>query len=124
MLRCLLTDGDGVVKVVSNDELDTLTVRVDRARVVSHGKPALGNMLLKLHTHRCTADVEQYRAYYKNLSGVDGVYLKWRIMVVAKQQPRPNHVHANTFVEGEQVVLREYEATAEGIVRSWAERKV
>lgn len=112
------------MKVVYDEELDSLTLRVDRSRIDSHGKPALGHMLLKLHMYRCTADVERCRAYYESLSEVDGVYLKWREIVLAKQRPRLNYVQANTFVEGEQVVLREYEATAEGIVQSWAERKV
>ena len=44
---------------------------------------------------------------------------------MAKKIPRKVFVQANTvLVEGEGVVLKEYEASAEGMVRSFAERGV
>lgn len=38
-------------------------------------------------------------------------------------KPRKVFVQANTVLEGDEVVLREYEATAEGMIRSFAERE-
>ncbi len=101
-----------------------LIVRVDRAKIVSHGKPALGRMLLRLHMYRCTADVQACRSYYEELSRVNGEYLKWREIVLAKNQPKWVFVQANTFLEGDEVTLKEYEPTNEGVVQSWAERAV
>ncbi len=37
-------------------------------------------------------------------------------------QPRKVFVQANTFVENGTAVLKEYEATAEGMIQSFAER--
>jgi dipeptidyl-peptidase III len=104
--------------------LDKLTISVDRNRIASHAKEAIGNMLLKFHMYRCTADVQSCRSYYEELSHVDGEYLEWRRIALAKKQPRLNYVHANTFLQDDEIVLKEYEATSEGIIQSWAERSV
>ncbi|PVH84998.1 dipeptidyl peptidase III [Cadophora sp. DSE1049] len=123
-LKCLLLDGDGFMTVDYDAADEKLIVRIDRNKIVSHGKKALGRMLLRLHMYRCTADVEACRSYYEDLSRVDGEYLEWRKIVLAKQQPKWLFVQANTFFDGNSVVLKEYEPTAEGIFQSWAERCV
>jgi dipeptidyl-peptidase III len=124
ILKCLLRDGDGALRVNCDPDLDKLTVSVDRSRIASHAKVSIGNMLLRLHMYRCTADVQACRPYYEDLSAVEGYYLEWRRIVLSKKQPRLNYVHANTFLRDNQVVLKEYAATNEGIVQSWAERGV
>jgi dipeptidyl-peptidase-3 len=110
--------------VECDPQQSNLIVRVDRSKIVSHGKPALGRMLLRLHMYRCTADVKSCRTYYKELSRVDGMYLEWRQIVLAKKQPKWVFVQANTFLQGDEVILREYASTEEGVIQSWAERKV
>ena len=122
MLKCLLVDGNGFMGVDCDSSKDQITVHVDRSRIVSDGKPALGRMLLRLHMYRCTADVKSCRAYYEDLSRVEGVYLEWRRIVLGKQQPKWIFVQANTFLDGEHVTVKEYEATPEGVIQSWAER--
>ena len=79
-------------------------------------------MLLRLHIYRCTADVAACRQYYEELSKVEGEFLDWREIVVANQLPKWKFVQANTFLRDDEVQLKEYEATNEGIIRSWAER--
>jgi dipeptidyl-peptidase-3 len=124
MLKCLLLDGDGVVTITHNKSEQDLTVRVNRSKIRPHGKPALGKMLLNLHMFRCTADAAGCRTYYEALSRVDGEYLDWRETVLAKKPPPLVFVHANTFLDGDTVTLKEYEPTVEGVIESWAERKV
>ncbi|KAE8824347.1 hypothetical protein PTNB85_08904 [Pyrenophora teres f. teres] len=124
ILKCLLTDSNGCVTVDYNPQSKSLIVRVDRSKIVSHGKPALGRMLLRLHLYRCTADVQSCREYYEELSWVHAEHLAWREIVLAKQEPRWVFVQANTFLRGEKVVLKEYAATAKGVIQSWAERQV
>lgn len=124
ILKCLLIDGGGCVTVECDEERQSLIVRVDESKTLSHGKPALGRMLLRLHMYRCTADAQSCREYYEGLSRVDGEYLVWRKIVLAKKQPRWVYVFANTFLDGEKVTLKEYEPTARGVISSWAERKV
>jgi dipeptidyl-peptidase-3 len=48
----------------------------------------------------------------------------WRDIVLSKKQPKWVYVQANTFLLGEEVVLKEYDATVEGVIRSWAERDI
>ncbi|KAI9771636.1 MAG: hypothetical protein M1840_001851 [Geoglossum simile] len=124
MLKCLLTDGGGFMTIECDPQQENLIVRVDRSKIVSHGKPALGRMLLRLHMYRCTADVKSCRTYYEELSRVDGNYLEWRRIVLAKKQPKWVFVQANTFLRSDEVTLKEYAPTEEGVIQSWAERKV
>jgi dipeptidyl-peptidase III len=110
--------------VECNPQQQRLIVRVDRFKMISHGKPALGRMLLRLHMYRCTADVQSCRAYYEDLSKVDGEYLEWRKVVLVNKMPRWAFVQANTFLDNGDVVLKEYEPSTKGVIQSWYERMV
>jgi dipeptidyl-peptidase III len=81
-------------------------------------------MLLRLHIYRCTADIRNCREFYEDLTAVDDEALGWRAIVLAKKEPPMVFCHANTFLQGENVVLKEYEPTAKGVIRSWAERVI
>ncbi|KAG9242072.1 peptidase family M49-domain-containing protein [Calycina marina] len=124
MLKCLLLNGNGFMSIDCDPTRESLIVRVDRSRIVTCGKPALGEMLLRLHMYRCIADADACRSYYENLSRVDGEYLEWRKIVIAKKQPKWVFVQANTFLHGEEVTLKEYEPTPRGVFQSWAERAI
>lgn len=124
MLTCLLRNGEGCVQIRHDQSNKKLTVIVDRSKIVSHGKKALGQMLLRLHMYRCTADVQACRQYYEDLSRVDDERLRWRETVIANKPPPLLNVQANTFVEGSSIVLKEYELTYEGIIESWYDRAV
>ena len=124
MLKCLLTDGNGVMCINCSDSEDQITVHVDRSRVITDAKAALGRMLLRLHIYRCTTDITSCRAYYEDMSKVDGDYIRWRRVVLSKQQPKWVFVQANTFLEDGNVILVEYDATPEGVIQSWAERSL
>lgn len=57
---------------------------------------------------------------------MDGRFLAWRETVLANKPPPLVFVQANTFLDGDdgEVVLKEYEATVEGVIQSWVERNV
>ena len=111
--------------IVHDKKIQGLTVRVDRSQIRLQGKqPALGEMLLRLHIYRCTTDVRACRTYYEDLSEVSGEYLEWREAVLSNKPPSLVFTHANTLLDGEEVVLREYDPTVAGVIRSWADRKV
>jgi len=74
--------------------------------------------------YRCTADAEGCRAYYEDLSKVDGEYVEWRQTVLARKPAPLIFAQANTFLDGDEVILKEYEATIEGVIESWVEREV
>ena len=121
MFRVLLA-AEPFLTVSHNLTTNDLTVHVDRSRILSHGKPALGNLLLRLHIYRCTADIAACREYFEELTKVEGVFAEWRRKVIAKKRPRQILVQANTFLrEDGSVELREYEPSVRGMVKSWAE---
>ncbi|KAI1260484.1 peptidase family M49-domain-containing protein [Xylariaceae sp. FL1019] len=125
MLTCLLRDSNGCVQVQHDETNHKLTVLVDRSKIVSDGKRALGEMLLRLHMYRCTADVQACREYYEDLSHVDDERLRWRDTVLANKPPPMLNVQANTYLHSDgSIELREYEPTFEGIIQSWYDRKV
>ncbi|KAJ8131320.1 hypothetical protein O1611_g2308 [Lasiodiplodia mahajangana] len=124
ILRHLLLDGDDVIKVVWSEGSDRLTVKVDRSKMLSRGKPSLGKFLCSLHIWRCTADVKPCRDYYEDITSVTGKYEEWRGRVVGKPEPRWKFIHANTFLKDGQVTIKEYENSNKGIVQSWVEREI
>ena len=111
---------------VSDDPLaKTLHIRVDRAKIISHGKPSLGRMLCRLHVWRCIADVESCEEFYNRLSSVDGRYEDWRQIVAEEPELEWKFVQPNTLLRaGGDVDLRVYEENNEGIIQSFAERDI
>ncbi|KAH8695780.1 hypothetical protein GQ44DRAFT_634633, partial [Phaeosphaeriaceae sp. PMI808] len=77
------------------------TVRVDRTKILSHGKPALGRYLCRLHIWRCTADFASCKSFYEPLCKVHGVFEHRRQIVCSK--PNPSN---------------------KGIIQSWVERDI
>jgi dipeptidyl-peptidase-3 len=55
---------------------------------------------------------------------VHAEYLAWRDVVLAQKISNWVFVQANTFFQGDEVVLKEYEPTAVDVVQSWFERHV
>lgn len=125
MFRVLLDAGDGFLSVHHETTTDKLTIHVDRSKVLTHGKPAIGRLLLRLHIYRCTADVVACREYFEDLTRVEGRFVEWRKIVLANKRPRQILVQANTFLDEDgKVNLKEYEPSAEGMIQSWAERAI
>ncbi|KAL7919267.1 peptidase family M49 domain-containing protein [Trichoderma austrokoningii] len=124
ILKHLLQDGDGVISIAHDPTQQSLTVHVDRSKILSHGKQSLGSYLCKLHIWRCTADVSACRKLYEPMCAVDGVYEEWRKIVVSKPNMKWKFVQPNTFLAGESVQVKVYEETNEGIIQSWVERDI
>ncbi|KAL7929496.1 peptidase family M49 domain-containing protein [Trichoderma chlorosporum] len=124
ILKHLLQDGNGVISIAHRHTQQSLTVKVDRSKILSHGKPSLGRYLCKLHIWRCTADVSACRDFYEPLCAVDGVYEEWRKIVVSKPKMKWKFVQPNTFLTGNSVEVKVYEESNEGIIQSWAERNI
>lgn len=67
-------------------------------------------------------------AFYKQYTTVDDFFAnRLRPQVIAQSKPRKVFVQANTFLEGggddEMVVLKEYDATPEGMIQSFVDRE-
>ncbi|EKJ79605.1 hypothetical protein FPSE_00290 [Fusarium pseudograminearum CS3096] len=124
ILHHLLLDGDGVLAVEYGAQEGTLTVRVDKSKLLSHGKPSLGRFLCRIHIWRCTADVSPCLEYYDKVTAVPGDHEEWRELVAKKPEPRWKFIHANTFLKDGNVTVKEYENSNEGLIQSWVERGI
>lgn len=125
MFKSLLAAKDQFLTILHDKTTQTLTVFVDRAKIPTHGKPALAHLLLKLHIYRCTADVHGCRRFYEDLTNPDEIFLEWRRIMLAAKPVKEVFIQANTFVTDDgKVVLKEYEPTVDGMIQSWAERMV
>ncbi|KAF2189475.1 dipeptidyl-peptidase III [Zopfia rhizophila CBS 207.26] len=106
------------------DDLSDLTIRLERNKIQSLGRPAVEDYLQKLHIYKSTADFENAKRLYEEITEVEPFYEnKVRPTVLRKKTPRKVFVQANTVENGGKVELREYEADAKGMIQSYAERE-
>lgn len=83
----------------------------------------MNKFLQKLNVYKATADVKNGLQFYKDYTTVNEWFAtKLRPQVIAQSKPRKVFVQANTFLEGDDVVLKEYEATPEGMIQSFVDR--
>lgn len=124
MLRTLLETCDDFMSIKIDPETNKLHVHVDRSKIATHGRPAIGLLALKLHIFRCTADIKRCRSFYEDLTAVEEPYLSWRQITMARTQATTIFVQPNTCLDGDTVTVKEYPANVEGMIQSWAEREV
>ncbi|KAJ5483594.1 hypothetical protein N7530_002840 [Penicillium desertorum] len=126
ILRTFLDAGDDFVKLsYSKEDLSDLEIHLDRSKILTHGRPAVEKYLQKLHVYKSTADVEAGKGLYDDITSVDSWWgTTVREVVLKNKVPRKVFVQANTILEGDQVSLKEYEPTLEGLIQSFAERNV
>jgi len=101
-----------------------LKLRLDKTKILSHGKPAISTFLQKLHIYRSTADAKNGTELMEKMTAVDDFFLRVREVVWQKRQPRRLFVQPNTKIVDGEVVLVDYEENCAGVIRSWAERGV
>ncbi|EGP91460.1 uncharacterized protein MYCGRDRAFT_66700 [Zymoseptoria tritici IPO323] len=124
ILNVFLSAGPEFCKLdYSKDDLSDLVIRLDRTKIESHGRKAVNAFLQKLQIYKATADVKAGTELYEGITTVNEWYAeKLRPEVLRQAKPRKVFVQANTFKDGDDVVLREYEATPEGMIQSFVER--
>lgn len=59
---------------------------IDRSKILSHDRAAIGLLQLELHIYRYTAQVDKYEEFYNVLTRVDRVLLEYRDLVVGKKK--------------------------------------
>ncbi|KAL3456799.1 peptidase family M49-domain-containing protein [Aspergillus heterothallicus] len=126
ILRTFLDAGDDFVKLAyTKEDLSDLEIKLDRSKILSHGRPAVEKYLQKLHIYKSTADVGAGRALYDDITSVDEWWgTSLRDLVLKNKIPRKVFVQGNTILDGDEVILKEYEPSLEGIIQSFVERKV
>ncbi|XP_071490506.1 dipeptidyl peptidase 3-like [Diadema antillarum] len=130
ILRVLLEAGEGLVKVTrttGEDGKDDVVIQIDRTKIETVGKEAIGTFLRKLQVYKSLGDFETGKAFFNGYSVVDDStpekFLSLRQVVLDRKQPRRIFVQCNTFVGSDgEVVLTEYDQSATGVVQSFVER--
>jgi dipeptidyl-peptidase-3 len=114
-------------------------VRLDRTKIRSVGVPAVGAFLRRLQVYKSTADVEAGTRMFNQYCEVPEPWLALRALVVAKRKPRqmlvqpvieavgsepafPSESTVTTSKAQGDLQLRDFPATAAGIVDSFAHR--
>ncbi|KAJ9630795.1 hypothetical protein H2203_001320 [Taxawa tesnikishii (nom. ined.)] len=125
ILKVFLSAGPEFCKLdYTSDDLSDLSIKIDRTKIVSHGRPAVAEFLQKLQVYKATADLEQGKKLYEGITNVDKWFAtKVRPEVLRRAQPRKVFVQANTILQGDKVVLKEYEANAQGMIESYVDRE-
>merc|ERR1711963_1152355 len=100
---------------------------MDRSKIQSVGKQAIGAFLQKLQVYRSTGDLAEASKMYMKYSAVDNSdkdhpWAEWRDIVIDRKQPRKMMVQANTVIKDEKLSLLSYDASHEGMRDSWRER--
>ena len=130
ILQVLIDAGEGFVSVkavTGDDGKPDLLLTMDRTKVESVGKPAIGDFLQKLQVYKSTGDIDAAWKMYDAYSAVDDErpgmpWASWRDIVLDRKQPRKMMVQANTKIEDEKLRLVEYAPTHEGMMESWRDR--
>ncbi|ERT02874.1 dipeptidyl-peptidase III [Sporothrix schenckii 1099-18] len=129
ILRCFLEAGDDFCKLeYKNDDLSDLTIKLDRSKILTTGRKAVGDYLQKLHIYKSTADVVNGTAFFADKMSAVGLEYwgtKVRDVVLKNKQPRKVFVQANTYLDDAtgKVTLKEYDTTPEGLIQSFADRE-
>ena len=150
----MLEAGQGfltVKQVTGEDGKPDLLVTMNKEKLMSVGRPAIGNLLEKLQIYKSTGNAEEARKMYMKYSAVDNSnkdlpWLDWRKIVLERQKPRKMWVQANTEISGtrcddkqlllvnisftkagfpktgDKLKLKTYEPSVEGMFQSWRER--
>jgi dipeptidyl-peptidase III len=122
LMRVMLEAGQGLL-VIEPDAQGRFIVTLDRTKIESVGRPAIGKFLTQLGVHKATADFAAGSALYAKYSAVDATMSKLR--EYALQVKKPRHIWVQPVLDLGQdgkVIFREYPATDRGIIDSFVDR--
>jgi len=129
ILRVLLEAGQGLVnieKTLDKDGKDDLLIKLDRSKIPTIGKEAIGNFLRKLQVFKSTGNIDAARAMYAKYSEVPASgpqpFALWRSLIMDRSQPRKMFVQSNTRLQDGDVQLVSYEANHRGVIQSFNDR--
>lgn len=120
ILNVLLEAGNGLVRL--NKTSKDIVVELDRSKIKTIGREAIGRFLTVLQTYKSTADANSLISFFSKYSTPNQEFLEMRDLVLSKKKPRRVLVQAHTYIQGEDVKVKEYEPTPAGMIQSYLDR--
>jgi len=126
LLQVMLEAGEGLValrRTTGDDGQPDVEVVLDRAKIRSVGRPAVGKFLLALQAYKSLGDVEAGTAFFVKYSTVPDAMVELRSIVMARKEPRKLLVqpHLSKGADGA-VELVTFEPTTVGMIESFVAR--
>jgi len=126
ILRVMLEAGEGLVRLEKKKGEDgnpDVEVVLDRSKVGTVGREAVGRFLLSLQVHKSLGDVGQGAAMFGKYSEVPPEMLEMREIVMARKEPRKLLVQPVLEKDAAGAIsLLAFDESAEGMIASFAKR--
>eukprot|EP00811_Abedinium_folium_P035059 NODE_7887_length_1541_cov_8.449081.p1 GENE.NODE_7887_length_1541_cov_8.449081~~NODE_7887_length_1541_cov_8.449081.p1 ORF type:complete len:295 (+),score=65.35 NODE_7887_length_1541_cov_8.449081:471-1355(+) len=125
ILRHLLHVGEGLLNIEVDESATPPDCRLhmNRSLICSVGHKAIGDLLLRIHVARCTADRSAV-AFFEDLTDVPEYFLRLRNIILGRRKPRDIFAQPTTVLDESsgEVMLRTYPPTREGVLRGFVDR--
>jgi dipeptidyl-peptidase-3 len=118
-MRTLEREAPGLLSIVENEN-NELEIKLDSSKIGTIGRGIVDYYLLRLHVFRCSAN-EAGIKLFDEMTHVDERFRKYRELVLQHRPPAKQIILPRTVREGDEIVLKEYDSTKEGMIQSWVE---
>nr|VZI32617.1 unnamed protein product [Spirometra erinaceieuropaei] len=109
--------------VKGEDKNPDLRIHLDRSKLQSVAKPAVGEFLRKLQYYKSTGNVKDGSTFFLNYCTPASEHMEWRKIVIARKKPRPFYVQPVTFENANKTItLKNYPGNNEGMIQSFIDR--
>jgi len=126
ILRVLLEAGEGLVTIqrsTGDDGKPDFCVLLDRSKIPTVGKPAIGRFLLALQVNKSLGDLAAGTELFERFSSVNDEMAAIRDIVMARKEPRKLLVQPHLEADGTgDARLRTFPATPAGMIESFVAR--
>jgi dipeptidyl-peptidase-3 len=128
ILKVLLEAGNNFIKIskTKNSEennIDWISVDIDKSQILTTGRKAMGDFLLKMNVFKATADYKRASEMFYGYSMVDENFLELRNIIIANKKPRRLELQGNIIRNDDRSLnYVTYEDNFNGIIESFKAR--